>query len=40
MSDTGAAGLTPEQCGSVAGFAIASETSPVLDTLFSSGGVN
>ena len=30
MSDTGA-GRTPEQSGSVAGFAIASENSPVLD---------
>ena len=36
VSDTG----SPEQRGSGAGFAIASETSPVLDKLFRSGGVN
>ena len=39
VSDTGV-GQTPEQRGSDAGFVIASETSSVLDMLFSSRGVN
>ena len=33
-------GRTPEPRGSVAGFAIVSETSPELDMLFRSKGVN